>query len=218
VSTIAPLFPNEVVVEEADPDRIRDELPAEEAALVEGAVKKRVAEFTAGRVLARRALERLGIADAPPLLRGARGEPLWPDGVIGSITHKTDLCVVVAAKRERIRGLGIDVEDATDLDEELFDRICTPNELTWLESKHPSNHGLLGKLLFSAKECVYKCRYPMTGEFLGFADVEIEPDLVEGSFAARIVGRENDGWPDDSRVHARWRVAEKKVITTMVVK
>ena len=58
----------------------------------------------------------------------------------------------------------------------------------------------------------------LTGEFLGFADVEIEPDLVEGSFAARIVGREDDGWPEDARLHAKWRVAEKKVITTLVVR
>jgi len=216
MSTIDPLFPGTVAVEEEDPAHIEGTLHPEEAALIGKAGKRRTAEFTAGRLLAHRALERLG-ADQGPILRGDNGQPLWPEGIVGSIAHKSNLCVAVAAKTEDVLGLGVDVEDSKELKEELFDRICTPNELTWLEGKNPSNHGLLGKILFSAKECVYKCLFPLNGEFLSFDEVEIEPDLVEGTFLARVLGKPNHGWPKDAGVLARWRIANGKVVTTITV-
>ena len=148
----------------------------EEACSVARAVDKRVHEFAAGRICARRLLRMFGVNDFA-LRVGEDRQPLWPDGLAGSITHTTGFCAAVVAQRSDMSALGIDSELAGSVKSELWNSICTPSEVGWLQSLPDGQQACAATLLFSAKEAFYKCQYPLTGQWLGFHDVRVEaPD------------------------------------------
>ena len=163
-----------------------DDLFASELASIRNAVPKRQAEFAAGRLHARQLLRSLGYEDCPILPQQDRS-PKWPSGVTGSITHDSTYCAVAVALTSRVQSLGIDIEPADQTDLELTEMVCTSKELTWLESQPEKDHGLLLKILFSAKESAYKCQYPLTATMLEFGDVELTLDLPGASFHARFL-------------------------------
>lgn len=84
-----------------------------ERALVGNATAKRRREFTETRLLAHEALRRIG--HDGPILKGSDGEPLWPSGIVGSLSHCPSLCVAAVASAERIRAVGVDVDDSDGL-------------------------------------------------------------------------------------------------------
>lgn len=202
---LANLFPAHVVVETGSPGRVAGELFEVEARCVERAIDKRRDEFAAGRLLARRALDRLGLSPAP-LLPDSDRSPLWPEGIAGSISHTRDFCAVVVARTDQSSCLGLDIEDAGPLKDELVERICTPRELEWIHSNAEGDEerGRLGKLVFSAKEAFYKCQYPLTKRFLEFEDVELEVDLLARTFVAKVVP-EKDELPAGLQLTARYQ-------------
>ena len=169
-----------VETEEVDPHSVEGGLLRPEQEAVAGAAQTRVEQFTAGRVCSRIALGRLGVATTTPVLRGEDRAPIWPPGFVGTISHTDTWCAAAVARAEDVRSIGIDLEPATPLKEALWRRVCTPKERDWLHDL--SAPGVTGKILFSAKESVYKCQYPITNKFLGFHAVEVELD--EGEFRA----------------------------------
>lgn len=169
-----------VATEEMDPHTVQRGLLRAEQEAVAGAAQTRIEQFTAGRLCSRIALSRLGVAVATPIPRGEDRAPIWPKGFVGSITHTDSWCAAAVARAEDFRSIGIDLEPATPLRESLWRRICTAKERDWLHDLPEA--GLTGKVLFSAKESVYKCQYPLTTKFLGFHAVEVE--LGNGSFRA----------------------------------
>lgn len=166
--------------EELDPHSVAGGLLKSEAVFVDGAAQTRIEQFTAGRVCSRVALGRLGVAATTPILRGEDRAPIWPKGFVGSISHTDSWCAAAVARADEVRSIGIDLEAATPLKEALWRRVCTPKEREWLHEL--PNGGLMGKVLFSAKEAVYKCQYPLTTQFLGFQAVELE--LNDDAFRA----------------------------------
>jgi 4'-phosphopantetheinyl transferase EntD len=184
-AVIARLVPRGVVVAEAYAERWETRLLPEELPIVRGAVEKRRRDFAAGRNCARRALEGLGWPEFP-LLSGPNREPLWPPGVLGSITHCHGYCAAVAAREglDGIRGLGIDAELNEPVPDAVLDFVCTPDERRSL----PDRPGLsLPALVFSAKEAVYKAWFPMTGRCLDYRDAEIDLDPSTDRFAVRLL-------------------------------
>ena len=142
-------------------------------------------EFLAGRTCARRALAELGEGDVPIGI-GASRQPLWPAGIVGSITHTRLVAAAAAARGSDAWGLGLDAEllDAM-LDPGHRRLLFTPDELMRLprdEALEPA----AGLVLFSAKESVYKCVFPRTGWRLTFHDVDVQLDLQQHRFAARV--------------------------------
>lgn len=182
---LAGLFPEGVVVEVATPEMWESPVYPEEEVSIRNAVPKRRREFAAGRHCARRALARLGVHDRP-LPVGADREVLWPDGIVGSISHCDDLCAVAVARRDAAAGIGLDVERAEPLEPGLASLICTPVEQARLKDfpSHPRDPW--PKLLFVAKESVYKCVFPLVRTILEFHDVEIDLSLEAGSFDAVV--------------------------------
>ena len=174
------LLSPKVETEEVDPHSVKSGLMKAEQELVAGAAQTRIEQFTAGRVCARTALGRLGAATSTPVMRGEDRAPIWPPGFVGSITHTDTWCAAAVARTEDARSVGIDLEPATPLKETLWRRVCTAKERDWLHGL--PEPGFMGKILFSAKESVYKCQYPITSKFLGFHAVEVE--LGDGSFRA----------------------------------
>jgi 4'-phosphopantetheinyl transferase EntD len=184
-SRLLRLLPEGVVAEEALPALLLDELYPEERAQVVRAVDKRKAEYSTARVLVRRALSRLG-APAAPIVNDDERCPVWPAGIVGSITHTLGYCGVVVARPGVVESLGIDVEKDESVRVELYDKICTKAELTWLEGRPESERGLLVRTIFSAKEAFYKAQFPLTRQYLGFHDVEIDLDVEAESFAITL--------------------------------
>nr|BAO66511.1 phosphopantetheinyl transferase [Streptomyces sp. MJ635-86F5] len=171
------------------PGESGETLFAEERAIVARAVPRRQQEFTTGRLCARRALARLGLPPAP-LLRNARGAPQWPPGVVGSMTHCDGYraAAVAWAHPGGPAAVGIDAEPHAPLPEGVLDTIALPAErrrLAELSLRNPAN--AWDRLLFSAKEAVFKAWYPLTQAELGFheADIDLHPD--DGTFTARLL-------------------------------
>jgi|CXWL01.1.fsa_nt_gi 4'-phosphopantetheinyl transferase EntD len=146
----------------------------------------RLQEFSAGRAHARTALQELGLR-SPVVPVGADRAPLWPPGFVGSISHAGKLALAVAAPCTVMRAIGVDLEPSVPLDMELLNRVCRPEELARLQTSPMPPHLPLhqAKLIFSAKESVYKCVAPLMGIFLEFADLEILIDTGNGKFCAR---------------------------------
>jgi 4'-phosphopantetheinyl transferase EntD len=160
-------------------------LSAEQPAVALASAARR-REFAAGRSCARALLQRLGLPIAP-VPAAADRSPIWPAGAIGSIAHSDTLCVVAVARQGELLSLGLDVEPDQPLEADLWSTICTPAELERLLTVPGSERGRAARLLFSAKESVYKCLYPVLRLPLEFHEVEIE--VVSGSgFRARLAG------------------------------
>ena len=154
-------------------------LPAE-AQCVGRAVPKRVREFAAGRLCARRVLAEFGIADFPIRVADDR-QPIWPDPFVGSITHTDGYAAAVVAERLRMRALGIDSEIVGQVKVPLWAAICTQSEIAWLRSLPASERAAAATVIFSAKEAFYKCQFPLTRERLNFLDAVVETAARPGS-------------------------------------
>lgn len=161
------------------------ELLEPESSLLLGASPRRRQEIATGRKLARRLLERLGFP-AYALLRDADRVPLWPEQIVGSISHKEDRCVVAVAPRGRWGGIGVDLERDAAVKPGLERMICLPSEQRWIEAEGPAEVGRRCRAVFSAKEAVYKAWFPRVREVWAFRDVEVEIDLESNAFRARL--------------------------------
>ena len=144
-------------------------LPAE-AAHLGPVVPKRAQEFAAGRLCARQALAEFG-KSAFPLEVAADRQPVWPDLLLGSITHTAGYCAAAVAERGHVAALGLDSEVIGDVRAEIWPKICVPMEAAWIESLSGSERAAAVTLIFSAKEAFYKCQFPLVGERLHFHDV-----------------------------------------------
>jgi 4'-phosphopantetheinyl transferase EntD len=117
--------------------------------------------------------------------------PCWPPGFVGSITHTGKLegafAAAAVARATDVQAVGLDAEQAEPLGDELMARVLTDSERRRLDAEAASEQGLLAKLVFSAKEAFYKCQYPLTLQFLGFHDVEVELDRRAGTFRAILL-------------------------------
>ncbi len=184
-TTIASLFPSGVVAAELRAPGDASLLLPEEAEGMSNAVPKRIQEFAAGRLCARRALAKFGVADFP--IRVARDrQPVWPEFLVGSITHTAGLCAAALAERARMFALGLDSEVVGAVKADLWPSICAAEELAWVDTLHPEERAKAVAMIFSAKEAFYKCQYPLVGERLNFHDVCVRPlewSAVQGAFA-----------------------------------
>jgi 4'-phosphopantetheinyl transferase EntD len=109
------------------------------------------------------------------VLAGEKREPLWPDGIVGSITHTTGFAAAVVARCGPIEALGIDCEIIDSVGPDLWERICTPAEQVRLAQLPEVQARQHAALIFAAKEAFYKCQFPVSREWVGFEDVMIEP-------------------------------------------
>ena len=140
-----------------------EELPA-----FAGSVVKVRRASGAARIAARDLMQNLGLPPAA-IVKSAAGVPIWPEGIVGSLAHDAEVAVAALAKRQTFASLGIDVEPAEPLAEDLIDIVVSRAERRWIED------GLhQARLLFSIKEAVYKAVYPLDGVFLDHHDVEID--------------------------------------------
>ena len=215
---IEAILPGAVAVAEAREDDATAPLFPEEEAIVSSAVEKRRREFASGRGCAHRALALLG-APPGPVPAGARGEPLWPSGVVGAITHCSGYRGAAVARAAEIVTIGIDAEPHAALPEGLIGDVAGAEEISQqreLARSNPEIHW--DRLLFSAKEAVYKAWFPLAERWLGFEDAVLRIDAQERSFAARLqVPGPEVGGSELKGLSGRWLVEDGLLLTAIAV-
>lgn len=216
-SLIETVLPDAVVSVSAREDASDLVLPPAEESAVARAVASRRNEFGTARHCAREALRRLGSpVEAVPV--GERRAPVWPDGVVGSITHCTGFRAAAVAWSSRVRAIGIDAEPHDVLPDGVLAAVTDAGEravLARLAGSWPDVHW--DRVLFSAKESVYKAWFPLAHRWLGFEDAELTPCL-DGTFGARIrlAGPTVDG-VELREFAGRWAVRDGLVVTSVVL-
>lgn len=215
---IGDILPPSVVAEEAFGDLPDAELFPDEEAVVARAVAKRRNEFATARACARRALGKLGFPPVP-LLPGPRGAPRWPEGVVGSITHCDGYRACAVAMASDIVTIGLDAEPDGRLPDGVLDAVALKAEQARLAELASAVPGVSwDRMLFSAKESVYKAWFPLTGRWLGFEEASIDIDAVRGTFTARLLV---DGPVVNGAVltgfDGRWLVSDGLIVTAIVV-
>ncbi|QUR67008.1 4'-phosphopantetheinyl transferase PptT [Mycobacterium spongiae] len=200
-------------------------LPEEES-LIARSVAKRRNEFITVRHCARAALGQLGVAPVP-ILKGDKGEPCWPDGVVGSLTHCTGYRGAVVGRGSVVRSVGIDAEPHDALPDGVLDAISLPAERSEMPRQIPAPLHW-DRILFCAKEATYKAWFPLTKRWLGFEDAHItfeadnpgtsESGPSRGRFVSRIlIDPSTPQGPPLRRLTGRWSVERGLVLTAIVL-
>jgi len=187
---LARLVPPEVALAMVDPTDAEPLYAAEEEAVSRATLKRRQ-DFRAGRAAARSALRQLGVADVG-IPRGADGLPRWPDGFVGSISHCPGRGGAAVARVTEVAAVGLDIEVRRRVHSRLVAAVSTPRERAWMSASGTTLEA--ATLVFSAKEAVYKCVYPVMRARLAFADVEIVADLSSGDLAATLPAQLPPAW------------------------
>lgn len=192
----------------------------QEEALIGRAVQKRRREFTTARHCARLAMDQLGV-ESGPIMRGERGAPVWPRGVVGSLTHCDGYRGAVLAYAMQVRSLGIDAEPDAPLPDGVLPAVSLERERAWLASTDQADGLNRDRLLFCAKEATYKAWFPLTGRWLGFEDAHItfeQTDDTSGTFHSDLLisGVTLDG-PPLASFDGRWLVSDGLILTAISV-
>lgn len=215
---IEDVLPPKVASVDTFEDQPGDDIFPAEAAVISRAVDKRRREFTTVRTCARRALVTLGL-EPQPILPDGDGAPSWPPGVVGSMTHCDGYRAAAVAWSREIACIGIDAEPHGPLPGGVLGVVANSREqeeLAELADRDPSV--CWDRLLFSAKESLYKAWFPLARTWLGFEDVHVIIDPDAGTFVGRllITGPIVDGNPLDE-IPGRWTARNGLVLTSVAV-
>jgi 4'-phosphopantetheinyl transferase EntD len=181
------------------------------------AIQRRRREFSTARRCARDALASLGVP-RQAIGVGPHGEPRWPVGVVGSITHCIGYRGSAVAMASNVVAIGIDAEPNNPLAPDLVATIARPDEIARLHrlaSHQPEIQW--DRLLFSAKESIYKALFPLIGHRLEFGDANIEID-PGGAFSARLIPPRP--WEEMTPTHhlqGRWVASDGLLLTSTVI-
>ncbi len=193
--------------------------PREES-LISRAVEKRRREFIGARHCARIAMGKLGVEPAA-VMRGERGAPLWPKGIVGSLTHCEGYRGAALGYSMQVRSVGIDAEPHGPLPDGVLDAVSLEVERTWLAGAGNAIHW--DRLLFCAKEATYKAWFPLTQRWLGFEDAHItfvaDPAGTTGKFHSDLLisGETIDGGAPLASFDGRWMQSDGLLITAITV-
>ena len=213
------LLPRHVAAVEVFADFAAEQpFPGEEQFIVR-AVEDRRSEFVTARRCARTALARLGYA--PVALRpGEAREPQWPDGVVGSITHCAGYRAAAVARSCELAGIGIDAEPSGPLPPAVLDMVTSRQEQAMLRALRRIDESTWwDRVLFSAKEAVYKAWFPLTRRWLAFEGVCLSIDPGTGCFTARLLvdGRRIDGGPPLTELCGRFTATSPFILTAVTI-
>ncbi|MFF4489544.1 4'-phosphopantetheinyl transferase [Streptomyces sp. NPDC001544] len=217
-SAMGSILPAHVVTAETVEDLPNAELYPEEEAAIHHAGMGRRREFATVRQCARVALAGLGLP-AAPIVPGADREPQWPDGVVGSLTHCDGYRAAALARDTDVASVGIDAEPHDSLPDRVLPMIAGPDEsrhLSRLRSEIPEVHW--DRLMFSAKESVYKAWFPLARTWLDFKEATVAFDPATRTFEAELhrSGAFVDGRPV-TRLTGRWLVRNSLVFTSTIL-
>lgn len=212
------LLPPDVAIAEAFGDPPEATLLPDEAKAIARAVDKRRREYTTVRHCARQALLELGLPPTP-ILNGSKREPLWPAGVVGALTHCDGYRAAAVARAGDVASLGIDAEPHLPLPNGVLESIARPEELPHLASlKRKEPTICWDRLLFSAKESIYKAWFPLARRPLEFEEATLRFHPSDGTFAAQLhQAGPVIGDAPLTAMRGRWQVQDRLLFTAVVI-
>ncbi|AJQ95628.1 4'-phosphopantetheinyl transferase family protein [Gynuella sunshinyii] len=197
-------------------DGLITELNPDYHAFIQKAVTKRKSEFVAGRFCALKSLQKWGIGDAfIPV--GEKRSPVWPSGIIGSISHCQSYAMAVTTQSRYSKAVGIDVEDMVEpeMADKLQDTIINPDELVLQAGIEPPN--VVFTLIFSMKESFFKAVYPHVGYYFDFSAISLQTiDWHMGRAEFKINQNLSDTFKTGDRLSGQFKMLEDKKIVTLI--
>lgn len=192
-----------------------DHLWPEERTQIADAVPARQLEYSSVRWCARQALQQLG---NPPvaLVNGPQGDPGWPQGIVGSLTHCTGCYAAAAVRQSDCWAIGIDAELHHPLPHETLSIIASPAEKQMLQELaecYPAIHW--DTLLFSIKESIFKAWFPLTRRWLDFHQATIRLEHNSTTFSVKLAAGYD--WPPGSKLQGNWYKENGLLLSTLVI-
>lgn len=214
------LTPIEVVAVDTRTDDVGPFVRASDRALLaERTVASRVEEFVIGRACARLALSRLG-QPGEHIGRGERHQPLWPPGIVGSITHCDGFVAAAVGRSSHVFGVGIDAEPASPLPDDVCKLAMSDHERLRFEQLPVEPALPWSTVAFSAKESIYKLWYPKMATWLDFDEAEVSlvpsSEPAVGTFTA-VVSPKNEQRPPQelTTIRGRFAIDDGLVVTAV---
>ena len=173
--------------------------PAEENYFSQLSSVSRKEHYRSGRICAGEVLSKLGTLGQPVLRDPQTREPLWPEGISGAITHSGNWAAAAAGKTSDVSGIGIDLEDLErQVDSRISRHVCIPEEQKWLQECGEDFLEKNLKIIFSAKESIFKAFFPYTRTYLHFHDARIlmEQTLFQKSKSDSLSKKEKNSKPE----------------------
>jgi phosphopantetheine--protein transferase-like protein len=162
--------------------------PEEEVISASFGSSKRSAEFSFGRYCAHRALSKFEMESVPILRIAETREPCWPESVRGSITHSEGFAAAAVGLAKDVSGIGIDLESLSRVvDFNIRRHVCVDKEREFLESLPTEQANRYLRIIFSAKESIFKCFFPISQTYLYFQDAEIIIDENNSEFSFSLL-------------------------------
>ena len=194
-------------------------LLSEEHAVAESfGSQKRRDEFTFGRICAHRALSRFDLESVPILRNSETRAPCWPNSVWGSITHSAGFAAVAVGLKKEIKGVGIDLESfSRSVDFKIRRHVCVDSELEWLESLPTKEAERSLRIIFSAKESIFKCLYPGTKTYLTFKDAAVTINENANNFSFTIFKSLPCILQQGYTHHGRYSEIDKMLLTSVYI-
>lgn len=186
----------------------------EELASLGSAVPRRAEEFLLGRACARSAMAALVGTSQPILRRGRR--PVWPLGVVGSISHCADACAAVVGTSDQFAAIGLDIERNHPLTPGMLQTICRPAEIETFQANSMRPISVMGKIAFSVKEAIYKCYEPVFEVFLDFHDIHLtltETKAEGGLMTAELINPAKPGAAFIEAMRGHWRLSSGLILS-----
>jgi enterobactin synthetase component D len=193
---------------------------------LDSAVPKRKAEFIAGRYCATQALEKLNAHSPLHVDIGENRSPVWPKGFVGSITHTHGYASAIAATQNKIRSIGIDSEQwiSESIANNVAKQILTKDEIFDAHQHVFESHRHYLTFVFSAKESVFKCLYPLVNKFFGFHAAIITPTEHKlngkhtGKFEFELLQELNEEFPLGFRGTGFYSLYDDLIHTAVILK
>ena len=158
--------------------------PEEEKISASFGSSKRRAEFSLGRYCAHRALSKFELESVPILRNTESREPYWPKSVRGSITHSEGFAAAAVGLAKDVSGIGIDLESLSRVvDFNIRRHVCVDKEQEFMESLTAEQASRYLRIIFSAKESIFKCFFPISQTYLSFQDAAIIIDEKKFEFS-----------------------------------
>ena len=185
---------------------------------IQRSVAKRQAEFLAGRICARAALQQLEGSSVIPAI-GEDRAPVWPAHICGSITHSTGRAAAIVANKQHWRGLGMDLENLLDNDraERLSAEILTPAELQRMAAGSREQLGLWVTLTFSVKESLFKALYPIVQKRFYFEHAEVLEWTEAGQVHLRLLTDLSAEWRNGTELEAQFGVLDGQLLSLVSI-
>ena len=187
-------------------------------ASIQRSVAKRQAEFLAGRLCARSALQRLDGLDCIPAI-GEDRAPVWPAHISGSITHSTGHAAAIVGHKAQWRGLGMDLENLLPLEraKRLAGEILTADEMQRMATGPREQIAQCVTLTFSAKESLFKALYPIVHKRFYFEHAEVLEWSDTGSLRLRLLTELSSEWCYGKELEAQFVVHEGQLLSVVAI-